>query len=78
MVQNTLNTLTRLERLVQETMTLVQVKAAQIVLDRLHSRGSGVGIRVGVRTAGCSGYAYTLEYVDSVATDDVLYSKIKE
>tara|TARA_R110002073_G_scaffold122736_3_gene265849 strand:+ start:323 stop:643 length:321 start_codon:yes stop_codon:yes gene_type:complete len=53
-------------------MTLTS-KAAQIVLDRLHNRGSGVGIRVGVRTAGCSGYAYTLEYVDSVATDDVVF-----
>lgn len=31
----------------------------------LSKRGKGVGIRLGVRTTGCSGLAYTLEYVDS-------------
>lgn len=30
----------------------------------LEKRGKGVGIRVGVKTTGCSGLAYTLEYVD--------------
>lgn len=30
----------------------------------LTKRGKGVGIRLGVRTTGCSGMAYTLEYVD--------------
>ena len=32
----------------------------------LVKRGKGVGIRLGVRTTGCSGLAYTLEYVDSI------------
>jgi iron-sulfur cluster assembly protein len=31
----------------------------------LEKRGKGVGIRLGVRTTGCSGLAYTLEYVDT-------------
>lgn len=39
-------------------------KAITHVKDFLANRGSGVGIRVGVRTAGCSGLAYVLEFVD--------------
>lgn len=39
-------------------------RAAQHVIEFLKNRGSGQGIRVGVRTAGCSGLAYVLEFVD--------------
>lgn len=39
-------------------------KAVTHVKGFLANRGSGVGIRVGVRTAGCSGLAYVLEFVD--------------
>lgn len=39
-------------------------RAITHVKDFLTNRGSGVGIRVGVRTAGCSGLAYVLEFVD--------------
>lgn len=38
--------------------------AAKKIKQNLDKRGSGVGIRVGVRTTGCSGLAYVLEYVD--------------
>lgn len=38
--------------------------AARKVQQQLERRGRGVGIAVGVRTTGCSGLAYTLEYVD--------------
>ena len=38
--------------------------AARKVKQQLEKRGRGVGIAVGVRTTGCSGLAYTLEYVD--------------
>ena len=34
-------------------------------------RGQGVGIRLGVRTTGCSGLAYVLEYVDAVNAEDI-------
>lgn len=34
------------------------------VIKSLEKRGKGVGIRIGVKTTGCSGLAYTLEYVD--------------
>jgi iron-sulfur cluster assembly protein len=36
----------------------------------LQQRGRGQGIRVGVKTTGCSGLAYVLEYVDTPRTDD--------
>ncbi|SVA32583.1 uncharacterized protein METZ01_LOCUS85437 [marine metagenome] len=48
-------------------------QAAHVMLDRLKHRGSGLGIRVGVRTAGCSGYEYALEYVDSLNSDDTVF-----
>lgn len=39
-------------------------KACEKVKYLLQKRGQGVGIRLGVRTTGCSGLAYTMEYVD--------------
>jgi len=39
-------------------------KAYKKVKSQLQKRGKGVGIRLGVRTTGCSGLAYTIEYVD--------------
>ena len=38
----------------------------------LKKRGQGVGVRLGVKTTGCSGMAYTLEYVDSVEEEDMV------
>ena len=38
--------------------------AAERVRDAIEKRGRGLGIRVGVRTTGCSGLAYVLDYVD--------------
>ena len=40
-------------------------KAYDKVKYQLLKRGKGVGIRLGVRTTGCSGLAYTMEYVDA-------------
>lgn len=41
--------------------------AAKKIQQNLQRRGHGVGIRVGVRTTGCSGLAYVLEYVDQAS-----------
>ena len=41
-------------------------KAKQRIQDNLTKRGKGKGVKVGVRTTGCSGLAYTLEYVDNL------------
>jgi iron-sulfur cluster assembly protein len=40
-------------------------RAAKKVIDSLQKRGHGIGIQVAVRTTGCSGMAYVLEYIDS-------------
>lgn len=48
-------------------------KAASKVKQQLAKRGKGIGIMVGVRTTGCSGLAYKLEYVDTYNTDQILY-----
>lgn len=49
--------------------------AAQHVTRYLAKRGKGVGVRLGVKTTGCSGLAYTLEYVDEMTNEDVLFEE---
>jgi iron-sulfur cluster assembly protein len=48
-------------------------KAANHIARNLQKRGKGVGLRVGVRTTGCSGLAYKLEYVDDPASEDNVF-----
>jgi iron-sulfur cluster assembly protein len=48
-------------------------KAAQHVQSYISKRGKGVGLRVGVRTSGCSGMAYKLEFADAVSPDDMQF-----
>ena len=45
-------------------MITVTSTASKKIQQQLARRGSGVGLRVGVKTTGCSGLAYVLEYVD--------------
>ncbi len=47
--------------------------AAKHIGGQLVSRGSGLGIRVGVRTSGCSGMAYVLEFVDNIDDHDSVF-----
>ncbi|WP_446470857.1 iron-sulfur cluster assembly protein IscA [Xenorhabdus stockiae] len=47
--------------------------AAQRVLAFLDNRGKGVGLRLGVRTSGCSGMAYVLEFADTVNDEDQIF-----
>jgi iron-sulfur cluster assembly protein len=44
--------------------------AARHVAANLEKRGKGVGLRLGVRRSGCSGFAYDIEYADEVRPDD--------
>lgn len=48
-------------------------KAAKHVSNYLTKRGKGIGLRLGVRTSGCSGMAYKLEFVDQAAEDDQVF-----
>ncbi len=47
--------------------------AAKHVLNFIAKRGKGVGLRLGVRTSGCSGMAYKLEFADEIGGDDVTF-----
>ncbi len=49
--------------------------AAKHVAEQLRTRGHGVGIRVGVKTTGCSGMAYVLEFVDKLEVGDQVFEK---
>jgi iron-sulfur cluster assembly protein len=50
--------------------------AAQRVEKFLANRGKGVGLRLGVKTSGCSGMAYTLEFSDEILPEDFDSHKI--
>ena len=47
--------------------------AARHVTRYLARRGKGVGVRLGVKTTGCSGLAYKLEYADDIAPEDHVF-----
>jgi iron-sulfur cluster assembly protein len=47
--------------------------AAERVKTFLANRGKGAGLRLGVKTSGCSGMAYVLEFADEVEEGDVVY-----
>ncbi|MCS4306918.1 MULTISPECIES: iron-sulfur cluster assembly protein IscA [Rheinheimera] len=49
--------------------------AADRVRSFLQNRGKGVGLRVGVKTTGCSGLAYVLEFVDTLNDDDQVFEQ---
>ncbi|MDC6484494.1 iron-sulfur cluster assembly protein IscA [Methylophilaceae bacterium] len=48
-------------------------KAAERAQKYLESRGKGIGLKLGVKTTGCSGMAYTLEFVDNALPEDKIY-----
>lgn len=52
------------------TMTDAAAARARSFLEK---RGSGVGIRLGVKTTGCSGLAYVMEFVDSIDEGDTVF-----
>ena len=47
--------------------------AAERVRSFLDKRGRGVGLRLGVKKTGCSGFAYVVNYADEVAAGDVVF-----
>ena len=50
-------------------MITVTDTASKKIKQNLEKRGKGAGIRIGVRTTGCSGLAYTMEYVDEYTAE---------
>ena len=49
--------------------------AALHIQKQISSRGKGIGIRLGVKTSGCSGMAYVLEFVDSTNNEDEVFQQ---
>jgi len=47
--------------------------AANRVRGFLEGRGKGIGLRLGVKTTGCSGMAYVIEFVDDIQDDDSVF-----
>ncbi len=56
------------------SVTLTEA-AARHVSRYLARRGKGIGVRLGVKTTGCSGLAYKLEYADEVAPEDIVFEE---
>ncbi|MCX7068448.1 MAG: iron-sulfur cluster assembly accessory protein [Methylococcales bacterium] len=54
------------------TISLTETAATQIK-KQLEKRGSGVGLKLGVKKSGCSGYAYILDYADKLNEDDAVF-----
>ncbi|MGD8378539.1 MAG: iron-sulfur cluster assembly protein IscA [Gammaproteobacteria bacterium] len=49
--------------------------AAQRVRTYLERRGHGIGLRLGVKKTGCSGFAYVVDYADDTGDDDVVFEE---
>lgn len=54
-------------------MITVSQSAANRILDYIQRRGAGIGVRIGVKTTGCSGLAYVFEYVDHTLESDEVF-----
>ena len=52
-------------------MITLTTKASSKVQQQIQKRGKGLGIRIGVKTTGCSGLAYVLEFVDAPIEGDI-------
>lgn len=49
--------------------------AAHRIGDQLSKRGKGLGLRLGVKKSGCSGFAYTMEYADEIGAADQVFEQ---
>lgn len=49
--------------------------AARQISKQLARRGKGLGLRLGVKKSGCSGFAYVVDYADDVTADDAVFEQ---
>ena len=57
-------------------MSISLTTAASSHIERfLQKRNKGLGVRLGVKTTGCSGLAYVIEYADEVSIDDTVFEE---
>ena len=52
-------------------MITLTANASKKIQEALDYRGRGIGMRIGVRTSGCSGFAYVLEFADRLFEGDL-------
>jgi iron-sulfur cluster assembly protein len=50
-------------------------QAANQIRKQLQKRGKGVGLRLGIKKAGCSGFAYVIDYADQIAENDAVFEQ---
>lgn len=53
----------------------VTERAADHIRAALQRNGTGVGLRLGVKTTGCSGFAYTMDYADAIEETDSVFEQ---
>lgn len=56
-------------------MITITENAANYIKNFLEKRGKGIGVRLGVKTSGCSGMAYNLEFVDEADPEDLVFEQ---
>jgi len=54
------------------SITLTE-NAARQIKKQLEKRGSGIGLKLGIKKSGCSGYAYTLDYAEQLNDGDLAF-----
>jgi iron-sulfur cluster assembly protein len=47
--------------------------AAERIRAFMEKRGKGIGLRLGIKTTGCSGLAYVIEYADDSNPEDQIF-----
>ena len=62
------------QREIEMAITLTETAANQ-VRQQLQRRGSGLGLRLGLKRTGCSGWSYVVDYADAVAPDDEVFEQ---
>ena len=50
-------------------------RAASQVAKQLTKRGGGLGLRLGVKKSGCTGFAYVIDYADAIETNDAVFEQ---
>ncbi|MBA1148062.1 iron-sulfur cluster assembly accessory protein [Ectothiorhodospiraceae bacterium WFHF3C12] len=53
----------------------VTERAANHIRSALQRSGAGIGLRLGVKTTGCSGFAYTVDYAEAVGDSDSVFEQ---
>ncbi len=54
---------------------LLTEKAARQVGRQIAKRGRGLGLRLGIKKSGCSGFAYIVDYADEIGEDDAIFEQ---